>query len=154
MKETPKTQQVSLLLKKKNRREASREKMQNHTRVFFFSFKIPLQRKAHNGGGKLHHKRDLSSNKQTNKQQHKQREDGQKREENKTRENHGLLSLLLFAFGAFLFEGVKVVRWKKEEEEQKKHQSSSVDKDFSGCIIIRAFKQHERGGRFRGRVFR
>ena len=147
----PKNNNKSLLLKKN--REKLREKKCKITRVFFFSFKIPLQRKAHNGGGKLRHKRDLSSNKQTNKQQHKQREDGQKREENKTRENHGLLSLLLFAFGAFLFEGVKVVRWKKEEE-QKKHQSSSVDKDFSGCIIIRAFKQHERGGRFRGRVFR
>ena len=144
MKETPKTQQVSLV--KKKQREASREKMQNHSRVFFFLF-----REKHTTEEENFVIKERSLFKQTNKQQHKQREDGQKREENKTRENHGLLSLLLFAF---LFEGVKVVRWKKEEEEQKKHQSSSVDKDFSGCIIIRAFKQHERGGRFRGRVFR
>ena len=57
MKETPKTQQVSLV--KKNRREAS-EKKCKITRVFFFSFKIPLQRKSHNGGGKLRHKREIS----------------------------------------------------------------------------------------------
>ena len=72
MKETPKTQQQSLLLKK-NRREASREKM-HQTRVFFFSFKIPLQRKAHNGGGKLRRKRDLSSNKQTTQARTNKRE--------------------------------------------------------------------------------
>jgi hypothetical protein len=121
------------LVKKKNRREASREKMQNHSRVFFF----PLQRKAHNAEEENFVVREISL--QTNKQQH---ERGQKREENKT-ENHGLLSLLLFAFtGAFLFEGVFVWWESEEEKEQKKHQSSSVDEDFSGCIST--FKQQER----------
>lgn len=46
----------------------------HQTRVFFFSFKIPLQRKAHNGGGKLRHKRDLSSNKQTTQARTNKRE--------------------------------------------------------------------------------
>jgi hypothetical protein len=79
----------------------------------------------------------LQTNKQTTTQAR-----GQKREENKT-ENHGLLSLLLFAFtGAFLFEGVFVWWESEEEKEQKKHQSSSVDEDFSGCIST--FKQQER----------
>ena len=47
----------------------------HQTRVFFFSFKIPLQRKAqHNGGGKLRRKRDLSSNKQTTQARTNKRE--------------------------------------------------------------------------------
>jgi hypothetical protein len=87
MKETPKTQQQVLLVKKKNRTEASREKMQNHTRVFFFSFKIPLQRKAHNGGGgKLRRKRDLSSNKQTTQANNTSKERTDKREKRTKRE--------------------------------------------------------------------
>ena len=87
MKKTPKTQKQVLLVKKKNRREASREKMQNHTRVFFFSFKIPLQRKAHNGGGgKLRRKRDLSSNKQTTQANNTSKERTDKREKRTKRE--------------------------------------------------------------------
>jgi hypothetical protein len=69
------------LLKKKNRREASREKASDSS--LFFSFKIPLQRKAHNGGGgKLRRKRDLSSNKQTTtrKERTNKREKRTKRE--------------------------------------------------------------------------
>lgn len=46
----------------------------HQTRVFFFSFKIPLQRKSHNGGGKLRRKRDLSSNKQTTQARTNKRE--------------------------------------------------------------------------------
>ena len=144
MKETPKTQQQVSLVKKKQKRSFKRKNAKS-LESFFFLF-----REKHTTEEENFVIRERSLFKQTNNTS----EDKQKREENKTRENHGLLSLLLFAFGAFLFEGVKVVRWKKKEEEQKKHQSSSVDKDFSGCIIIRAFKQHERGGRFRGRVFR
>ena len=68
----------SCLLKKKQKREASREKMQNHSRVFFFSFKIPLQRKAHNGGGKLRNKREISL--QTNKQTTTQAKRGRTKE--------------------------------------------------------------------------
>jgi hypothetical protein len=104
----------------------------------FFFRSIPLQRKSH-GGEENFVIREISL--QTNKQTTTQAR-GQKREENKT-ENHGLLSLLLFAFtGAFLFEGVFVWWESEEEKEQKKHQSSSVDEDFSGCIST--FKQQER----------
>lgn len=148
MKETPKTQQQVLLVKKKTEEKLQEKKCKITLESFFFRSKFLFREKHTTEEEENFVVREISL--QTNKQ-HKQREDGQKREENKTRENHGLLSLLLFAFGAFLFEEI-VVRWKKKEEEQKKHQSSSVDKDFSGCIIIRAFKQHERGGRFRGRV--
>ena len=150
MKETPKTQQQVLLVKKKTEEKLQEKKCKITLESFFFRSKF-LFREKHTTEEENFVIKERSLFKQTN---NTSKEDGQKREENKTRENHGLLSLLLFAFGAFLFEGVKVVRWKKKEEEQKKHQSSSVDKDFSGCIIIRAFKQHERGGRFRGRVFR
>ena len=146
----PQKHNKSLLLKKTE--EKLQRKNAKSLESFFFRSKF-LFRENHTTEEENFVIKERSLFKQQQKQQHEKR--GQKREENKTRENHGtrggLLSLLLFAF---LLEGVKVVRWKKEEEEQKKHQSSSVDKDFSGCIIIRAFKQHERGGRFRGRVFR
>ena len=81
MKETPKTTQVSLLLKKTEERSFKRKNAKSLSRVFFFSFKIPLQRKAHNGGGgKLRRKRDLSSNKQTTQARTNKREKRTKRE--------------------------------------------------------------------------
>ena len=142
MKETPKTQQqVSCLLKKKTEEKLQEKKHQ--TRVFFFSFKIPLQRKAHNGGGgKLRRKRDLSSNKQTNKQttQAKRGRTKERREQN-ARKSWPPLSPPL-RFWCFPF----------------RRNRRSVEEERGGAkeapIIIRAFKQHERGGRFRGRVFR
>ena len=90
MKETPKTQQQVSLVKKKNRREASREKMHQTFRVFFFSFKIHLQRKAHNAEEENFVVREISL--QTNKQQHEKRGQTKERREQNARKSWPPLS--------------------------------------------------------------